>query len=157
MSPKTLKYILKRIGLAILTVWVVITVTFFVMHAVPGGPFMSEKAVSPAAQAALEAKYGLDKPLLEQYFTYLKDVVTRFDFGPSLKQRGRMVIDIIRDGMKTSVKLGVVAACMAGIVGIVLGAVAALRRNKIIDKILMFMSPHQAPFGENALPFRSFR
>ena len=63
MSPKTLKYILKRIGLAILTVWVVITVTFFVMHAVPGGPFMSEKAVSPAAQAALEAKYGLDKPL----------------------------------------------------------------------------------------------
>ena len=97
MSPKTLKYILKRIGLAILTVWVVITVTFFVMHAVPGGPFMSEKAVSPAAQAALEAKYGLDKPLLEQYFTYLKDVVTRFDFGPSLKQRGRMVIDIIRE------------------------------------------------------------
>ena len=140
MSPKTLKYILKRIGLAILTVWVVITVTFFVMHAVPGGPFMSEKAVSPAAQAALEAKYGLDKPLLEQYFTYLKDVVTRFDFGPSLKQRGRMVIDIIRDGMKTSVKLGVVAACMAGIVGIVLGAVAALRRNKIIDKIIMVIT-----------------
>ena len=110
------------------------------MHAVPGGPFMSEKAVSPAAQAALEAKYGLDKPLLEQYFTYLKDVVTRFDFGPSLKQRGRMVIDIIRDGMKTSVKLGVVAACMAGVVGIVLGAVAALRRNKIIDKIIMVIT-----------------
>ena len=71
MNSKTLFYILKRIGLAILTVWVVITVTFFVMHAVPGGPFMSEKAVSPAAQAALEAKYGLDKPLMEQYFTYL--------------------------------------------------------------------------------------
>ena len=140
MSPKTLKYILKRIGLAVLTVWVVITVTFFVMHAVPGGPFMSEKAVSPAAQAALEAKYGLDKPLMVQYITYLRDVVTKFDFGPSLKQRGRMVIDVIRDGMKTSVKLGVVAAAVAGAIGIVLGAVAALRRNKLIDKIIMVIT-----------------
>ena len=64
MNPKTMRYILKRLLLAILTVWVVITVTFFVMRAVPGGPFMSEKAITPAAQAALEAKYGLDKPLL---------------------------------------------------------------------------------------------
>ena len=69
MNVKTLKYILKRILLAIVTVWVVITVTFFVMHAVPGGPFMGEKAISAAAQAALEAKYGLDKPLMQQYFT----------------------------------------------------------------------------------------
>ena len=115
MNVKTLKYILKRILLAIVTVWVVITVTFFVMHAVPGGPFMGEKAISPAAQAALEAKYGLDKPLMQQYLTYLKDVVTRFDFGPSLKQRGRMVIDIIADGMKTSARLGVVAACLAAL------------------------------------------
>ena len=65
MSKKNLSYILKRIILAILTVWVVITLTFFVMRAVPGGPFMSEKAITPAAQAALEAKYGLDKPLFE--------------------------------------------------------------------------------------------
>ena len=118
MNSKTLKYIIKRVLLAIVTVWVVITVTFFVMHAVPGGPFMGEKAISAAAQAALEAKYGLDKPLLEQYFTYLKDIVTKFDFGPSLKQRGRMVVDIISDGMKTSVKLGVVAACLAAVIGI---------------------------------------
>ena len=83
MNSKTLMYILKRLGLAVLTVWVVITITFFVMHAVPGGPFLGEKATSPAAQAALEAKYGFDKPLTEQYFTYLKDIVTRFDFGPS--------------------------------------------------------------------------
>ena len=129
-------YILKRILLAVLTVWVVITVTFFVMHAVPGGPFTSEKAISPAAQAALEAKYGLDKPLMQQYFTYLEDIVTKFDFGPSLKQRGRMVIDIITDGMKTSAKLGVIAA----VSGIVLGAVAALRRNKLIDKIVMVIT-----------------
>lgn len=140
MSSKTLVYILKRIGLAILTVWVVITVTFFVMRAVPGGPFLSEKAVSPAAQAALEAKYGMDKPLLEQYGTYLKDVVTKFDFGPSLKQRGRMVIDIISDGMRTSARLGLIAAFIALFTGIVFGAVAALRRNKIIDKVIMVIT-----------------
>ncbi|MBQ3487888.1 MAG: ABC transporter permease, partial [Clostridia bacterium] len=95
MNSKTMMYILKRIGMAVLTVWIVITVTFFVMHAVPGGPFMSEKAVSAAAQEALEAKYGLDKPLIVQYLTYLKDVVTRFDFGPSIKLRGRQVLDVI--------------------------------------------------------------
>jgi oligopeptide transport system permease protein len=140
MNSKTAFYIIKRILLAILTVWIVITVTFFVMHAVPGGPFMSEKAISPAAQAALEAKYGLDKPLMTQYGTYLRDIVTKFDFGPSLKQRGRMVIDVIGDGMKTSVKLGVVAAVLAAVIGIVLGAVAALRRNKLIDKIIMVIT-----------------
>lgn len=140
MNTKTLFYILKRIGLAVLTVWVVITVTFFVMHAVPGGPFVGEKAVSPEVQAAMEAKYGLDKPLLEQYGTYLKDIVTKFDFGPSLKQRGRSVVDIIMDGMKTSVKLGLIAAFLALIVGVVLGSVAALRRNKLIDRIIMVIT-----------------
>ena len=140
MNSKTLLYILKRIGLAILTVWVVITITFFVMHAVPGGPFLGEKATSPAAQAAMEAKYGLDKPLTVQYFTYLRDVVTKLDFGPSLKQRGRTVADIIADGMKTSAKLGVIAAFSALAVGVVLGSVAALRRNKIIDKVIMVVT-----------------
>ena len=133
-------YILKRVLLAILTIWVVITITFFVMHAVPGGPFMSEKAITKEAQAALEAKYGLDKPLGEQYVTYLKDVVTRFDFGPSLKQRGRQVNDIIYDGLRTSAKLGVIAAALAAVLGIVLGAVAALRRNSVLDKFIMVLT-----------------
>ena len=140
MNSKTLVYILKRLVLAIFTVWVVITVTFFVMHAVPGGPFVGEKATTPAVQAAMEAKYGLDKPLMTQYGTYLKDIVTKFDFGPSLKQRGRMVTDIIGDGMKTSAKLGVIAAVAAAIVGIILGAVAALRRNKLIDRFIMVLT-----------------
>ena len=140
MNTKTLKYILKRILLAVLTVWVVITVTFFVMRAVPGGPFLSEKAISETAQAALEAKYGLDKPVFEQYTTYLKDIVTKFDFGPSVKLRGRNVIDIIVDGMKVSAKLGLIAASVALVVGVVLGAVAALRRNKFIDKVIMVMT-----------------
>ena len=140
MSSKTLKYILKRIAMAILTIWIVITVTFFVMRAVPGGPFLSEKAVSEAAQKSLEAKYGLDKPLMVQYITYLKDIVTKFDFGPSIKLRGRMVIDVITDGMRTSAKLGVIAAGIALVFGVVLGAVAALRRNGIADKIIMVLT-----------------
>ena len=140
MNTKTLFYVLKRLLLAIVTVWVVITVTFFATRAVPGGPFQSEKALTAEAQAALEAKYGLDKPVGEQYITYLKDVVTKFDFGPSLAQRGRNVNDIILDGMGVSLKLGLIAAFSALIIGVVLGAVAALRRNKVIVKVIMVIT-----------------
>ena len=140
MNTKTLSYILKRVGLALLTIWIVITITFFVMRAVPGGPFLGEKAISEAAKAALEAKYGMDKPLFQQYLTYLKDIVTRFDFGPSIKQRGRNVIDIIISGMKTSAKLGLAAAAIALVSGTVLGSVAALRRNKFIDRVIMVIT-----------------
>ena len=140
MNTKTLLYLGKRVLLMLLTVFVVITITFFATRAVPGGPFMGEKAVSPAALAALEAKYGLDKPVMEQYLTYLKDIVTEFDFGPSLKQRGRTVVDIIVDGLKTSSVLGITAAFSALAVGVVLGAVAALRRNKLIDRIIMVIT-----------------
>ena len=140
MNSKTTLYVLKRVALSLLSIWIVITVTFFVMRAVPGGPFVGEKATTPAVQAALEAKYGLDKPLATQYLTYLKDIVTDFDFGPSLKQRGRNVIDIISDGLRISAKLGIVAALIALIIGISLGSVAALRRNKIADKIIMVVT-----------------
>lgn len=140
MNSKTLLYVFKRVALSLLSIWIVITVTFFVMRAVPGGPFVGEKATTPAAQAALEAKYGLDKPLSTQYFTYLKDIVTDFDFGPSLKQRGRNVIDIISDGLKVSAKLGVIAAFIALGIGIVLGSIAALKRNRATDKIIMVIT-----------------
>ena len=136
MNSKTALYIVKRILLAILTVFLVITITFFVKPAAPGGPFTSEKAVTPAVQEALEKKYGLDKPLFEQYITYLGDAVT-LDFGPSIKMRGRDVIDIIGDGLKTSAKLGLFAAGIALVLGVVLGAIAALNRNKLIDRIIM--------------------
>lgn len=140
MNSKTLFYILKRILLAVLTIWIVITITFFVSHAVPGGPFNSEKAMTPEAKAALEAKFGLDRPVFEQYVTYLKNIVTKFDFGPSLKLKGREVTEIIADGMKTSLKLGVISAVSALIVGVVLGAIAALKRNKIIDRVIMVVT-----------------
>ncbi len=140
MDPKTVSYIIKRILLALVTIWVVMTVTFFVMHLVPGGPFTSEKAVSAAVQEAMEAKYGLDKPLYQQYLTYMKGIVTEFDFGPSIKQKGRTVLDIITDGLRTSAKLGAAAALWGAIVGIVLGAVAALKRNTVLDRIIMIIS-----------------
>ena len=140
MNSKTMFYILKRVLLALLTVWVVITITFFVSRAVPGGPFLGEKAISAAAQAALEAKYGLDKPVMEQYITYLTDIVTKFDFGPSLKQRGQDVIDIISRGLAVSAKLGVAAAAIAAFFGIIMGAVAALKRNTVLDRCIMVFS-----------------
>lgn len=139
MNPRTLKYIIKRIIFAVFTVWVVITLTFFIMHAIPGGPFTSEKAVSAAVQKAMEEKYGLDKPLFVQYLTYLNDVV-HFRFGPSLKQRGQMVIDIIMNGMKVSAKLGLIAAAIATVIGTVLGSIAALRRNTVFDRIIMVIT-----------------
>lgn len=140
MTIQTIKYILKRIALAVLTLWIVITVTFFVMHAVPGGPFQSEKALSPEAQAALEAKYGLDQPVLIQYGNYLKNIVTRLDFGPSLTQTGRSVTQIIGQGMRVSARLGLIAAAIALVFGVVLGAVAALRRNGFADKLIMIFT-----------------
>ena len=140
MNTKMLWYIFKRIVLALATIWLVITVTFFISRAVPGGPFLGEKAITEAARAQLEAKYGLDKPVMEQYVTYLSDIVTEFDFGPSLKQRGRDVVDIISDGLKVSVKLGVTAAVGALILGVIFGSIAALRRNKLVDKIIMVVT-----------------
>lgn len=140
MGSKTWIYILKRILLGLLTIWAVLTITFFVMRAVPGGPFLGEKAISEAATKALEAKYGLDKPLFTQYTTYLKDVTTKFDFGPSIKQRGREVSEIIATGMKVSAKLGLIAAGIALVSGIVLGAIAALKRNSFIEKAIMVIT-----------------
>ena len=136
MNGETLSYILKRIILAAGTVFVVITVTFFVMHAVPGGPFLGEKALSMSALEALEKKYGMDKPLFSQYVTYLSDAL-RLDFGPSLKQRGRLVIDLIREGLQVSARLGLSAGAVATVSGVVLGAFAALRRNRLADKLIM--------------------
>ena len=78
------KYILKRIGLAVVTAWLVATLTFFLMNLVPGGPFMAEKALTPQAQEAMMEKYGLDKPLPEQYVIYMKDLLHR-RFRPQCK------------------------------------------------------------------------
>ena len=139
MDAKLMAYIVKRILLAIATVFLVITITFFTMNAIPGGPFLSEKAPTQDVIDRLNEKYGLDKPLMVRYFTYLKDVL-RFDFGPSLKQRGRLVIDIITTGFKSSAKIGGIAALLAITCGITFGSIAAIKRNKPADKSIMVVS-----------------
>lgn len=133
------KYIIKRIGLAIVTIWAVATITFFLMNLVPGGPFLSEKAVSPKAMAALEAKYGLDKPLYEQYITYMTDAL-HGDFGDSLKQRGRTVTSIILTKFPVSAKVGGIAVLVALVLGIPLGCIAAMHRGKFLDNLISVIS-----------------
>ena len=133
------KYIIKRVIMAIVTIFAVATLTFFLMNMVPGGPFMAEKAVSPQAQAALEAKFGLDKPLGEQYVTYMKDLL-HGDLGLSVKQRGRTVNQIIATKFPVSVRVGGVAILIAVLIGVPLGSIAAFKRGSIIDNIIIVFS-----------------
>jgi oligopeptide transport system permease protein len=139
MDTKLAAYIIKRLILAIVTVFLVITITFFIMHSIPGGPFLSEKSPSPEVTAALKAKYGLDKPVMVQFGEYLQGVA-KFDFGPSIKQRGKQVSDIILEGFAVSAKLGLSASIIAIISGLVLGSLAAVFHNKFVDKAIMIIS-----------------
>ena len=129
------KYIAKRIGLAIVTIWALAPITFFLMNLVPGGPFLSENAISPQATAALEAKYGLDKPLFQQYLTYITDAL-HGDFGDSLKQRGRTVMDIIKMKFPVSARVGGVSVLVSLLLGVPLGCIAALKRGKFTDNLI---------------------
>ena len=133
------KYILKRAIMSLITAFLVATLTFFVMNMVPGGPFLSEKAVTPQAQAAMEAKYGLDKPLFQQYTTYMTGIL-KGDFGLSIKKRGRTVSQIIGTKFQVSAKVGGLALILAVCTGIPLGAVAAFNRGKFIDNLLVVLS-----------------
>ena len=133
------KYILKRSIMSLITAFLVATLTFFVMNMVPGGPFLSEKAVTPQAQAAMEAKYGLDKPLFQQYTTYMTGIL-KGDFGLSIKKRGRTVSQIIGTKFPVSAKVGGLALILAVCTGIPLGAVAAFNRGKFIDNLLVVLS-----------------
>ncbi|WP_448973982.1 ABC transporter permease [Oribacterium sp.] len=133
------KYILKRAIMSLITAFLVATLTFFVMNMVPGGPFLSEKAVTPQAQAAMEAKYGLDKPLFQQYTTYMTGIL-KGDFGLSIKKRGRTVSQIIGTKFPVSAKVGGLALILAVCTGIPLGAIAAFNRGKFIDNLLVVLS-----------------
>ena len=133
------KYIIKRLFMAVLTIFVVATLTFFLMNAVPGGPYEAEKSISPQAKAALEAKFGLDQPLFRQYLTYMKNIL-HGDFGPSLKQRGRNVSDIIMTKFPVSAKLGLMSVCVSLLVGIPVGCIAALHRGKVSDSAIIVIA-----------------
>ena len=135
-----LKYLVKRIGTAVITLFVAATITFFVMNLVPGDPFMSEKAPTAAAKAAMEAKYGLDKPLVVQYANYLKNLL-HGDFGVSYVQaKNKPIMDIIKQAFPISAKIGAIAVVVATVIGIPLGCLSALRREKWQDNVIRVLS-----------------
>lgn len=133
-----LKYGLKRIVSAILAVIILITATFFLMHMVPGNPFLSDR-MTEKVRANLTIKYGLDKPLSKQYLIYL-DNLLQGDMGTSLQKKGRTVTGIIEEKFPYSAKLGIFAILLAITVGIPLGALAAIRHEKLIDRLVMLFT-----------------
>ncbi len=129
-------YFVKRIAAAIATLLLVSTITFFLMFLVPGGPFLAEKSPSPQTLAALEKKYGLDKPVSVQYLNYMKGLA-KGDLGLSMKLRGRTVNDIIKEGFPVSAKMGGIAVLLAVTLGLIMGSIAALNRGKFLDNLII--------------------
>ena len=130
------KYIVKRVAMGIFSVFIVATLTFFIMNLVPGGPFVAEKSISKAAQQALAEKYGLDKPLGVQYLNYMNSLI-HGDMGLSLKQRGRTVNQIIFSKLPVSARTAGLAVVVALCVGIPLGCLSAYNRGKWADNLII--------------------
>jgi len=131
-----LRYILKRTLIMIITLWIIVTLTFILMVSIPGSPFNSEQASNETVQANLEAHYNLDQPYYIQYLLYIKSIAT-FDFGPSIKKPNQSVNDLLGRGFPISAELGIIAVVAAVISGVILGVFAALRHNGIIDYMAM--------------------
>ncbi len=133
------RYFVKRLLMAILTLWLILTATFIMMKSIPGDPFANEKMILPEIRANMEAKYGLDKPLFEQYITYMNNLL-HGDFGISFKYKGRSVNEIIATGFPVSAALGL-SACAVGLaLGIVFGILAAVKRGKWPDYLVIIIS-----------------
>ncbi|MCL5045256.1 MAG: ABC transporter permease [Actinobacteria bacterium] len=134
-----LGYIFRRIVSGVFVLWLVVTITFFLMKAIPGGPFTGEKNLPPAILHNLEARYHLDDPLWKQYADYLGNLV-RWDLGPSFKEETRTVNDIINDGFPVSATIGGFSILFAVTFGVIAGVIAALRQNRWADQVLMFLA-----------------
>ena len=132
------RYVVKRLLLAIVTIFVVIAITFFAMNAIPGGPFDKEKASDPATIKALTERYDLDKPLGEQFLIYLQRMM-HFDLGISMRN-GRDIMKTIKTKFAVSAKIGGYSIIASFAFGITLGVLAALRRNKLTDRIIIFFT-----------------
>ncbi|KYH30204.1 MULTISPECIES: ABC transporter permease [Clostridium] len=133
-----LKYIFKRICYAIITLWVIATLTFGLMKALPGDPFHNPK-MSPAVKEALTHKYGLDKPVIEQYGIYMRNLL-KGDLGTSIKYPGRSVNQIIAEGFPKSFAIGWRAMVFAVVFGLIFGIIAALNHEKILDYFVIFIA-----------------
>jgi oligopeptide transport system permease protein len=131
-----LKFILRRILEAIPTMLVLITVSFFLMRFAPGSPFSSERTLPPQVMANINAKYGLDKPVFDQYTTYLTNVI-QGDFGPSFKYKDFTVNELVASALPVSAKIGAFAFIFAVIFGVLVGTLAALRQNTWMDYTVM--------------------
>jgi oligopeptide transport system permease protein len=131
------KRALWRIGEALLTLWLLATLCFALLHAAPGGPFDSEKMAPPEVQAALDAQYRLDRPLLAQYGAWLGDIA-RGDLGPSFQYTDYSVSELIAQALPVSLLNGVAALALALLLGIPLGVVAARAQGRWVDRVLMF-------------------
>ncbi|NKB44517.1 MAG: ABC transporter permease subunit [Alphaproteobacteria bacterium] len=129
-------YALRRLALAAPTLFLIVTLSFFLMHLAPGGPFDAEASLEPEVIANLEAAYDLDKPIIVQYGLYLGKVA-RGDFGPSIVYIDRTVTELLEIGLPVSLKLGLSAMILALTVGGILGVIAALRRNSSTDYAVM--------------------
>jgi oligopeptide transport system permease protein len=134
-----LRFIVKRIGEAIPVLLIVATVSFFLMKAMPGGPFDTEKATTPEIKKAIEAQYGLNKPVFEQYLDYMGHLL-RGDLGPSFKYAGWSVNELIAGAFPVSLELGCYALAFALTVGIVAGIIASLRKNTASDYVPMSLA-----------------
>lgn len=134
------EFLVKRFLSSIATLFVIITATFFLMHAVPGGPFATNEKLSQGVIKAMEAKYGLNKPLMQQYAIYLGNLV-RGDLGISIASKeGKTVNYIISQKFPISARLGGLSVLVALILGLFMGSYAALRHEKLADRVVMFIS-----------------
>jgi oligopeptide transport system permease protein len=131
-----LRFLLRRLIVAIPTLFVVITAAFFMMRAAPGSPFSGDRKLPPEIEKNIEAKYGMDQPILVQYGSYLSGVL-HGDFGPSLKYRDKSVLEIIKENYPVSLTIGLSAFTIAVFFGVSLGVIAALRQNGPADYTTM--------------------
>jgi oligopeptide transport system permease protein len=131
-----LRFIGRRLLVAIPTLFLVVTLAFFMMRAAPGGPFDMDRKLSPAIERNIRAQYGMNKPLPQQYLDYVGGVL-KGDLGPSLKYRDKTVLQILKENYPVSLRLGLSAIVIAFVVGVSLGVLAALRQNRSVDYSVM--------------------
>jgi len=133
------RFVLRRLGLGLVTLWVVATLTFLFLRVIPGGPFDKERVLPPEIQANIDAKYHLDEPLASQYARYL-GALARGDLGPSFKYLGRSVNDILRESLPVSAQLGALALVCGTIGGLAAGLLAGLMRGRWPDRVAMLLA-----------------
>lgn len=132
-----IKFIFKRIGLALITLFVIITLTFFLLAGAPGDPIAAKVEQMPErAQEVIRQKYGLDKPVFERYLIYMKNLITTGDFGESIVYTGKSANDVIRENAPISAKIGIIALALQFTIGMVLGLISAFNREKVSDHVI---------------------